>query len=81
MKGIIGYYNELEYHIALMDDGILKEDLYQAGNSPDDSNQYMPYDEGVGLDKMKEYCIKTGKDIAKEKGLPFLGVDYEEWEV
>jgi hypothetical protein len=73
MKKVIGYYNELEYRIEL--DG---KEIYTAGNSPFDSQQYTSKENGVGLIKMKQYCEVTAKDLAKEHNANLIGIEYLE---
>lgn len=77
MKKIIGYYNELEYTVEIIGPGD-HEVLYSAGNSPFDSQGYTSKEEGVGLEKMKQYCEQTAKEIAKEMNIEFIGIEYEE---
>ncbi len=70
---IIGYYNEREYRVE-----VDKEKIYQAGNSPFDSQVYVSAEDGVGLDAMRRYCEKTSRDMAEEEGAEYLGVEYLE---
>ncbi len=71
MKQAIGYYNELEYTIEI--DG---KEVYQASNSPFDSQGYTDKQGGVGLKVMKAYCHETALDIAKEYHAKYIGVEY-----
>lgn len=48
---INGRFNALTYVIEIDD-----EVVYQAGNSPLESQGYVSAEDGVGLEKMKEYC-------------------------
>lgn len=73
--GLIAYYNELEYRIHNSRTG---EDVYTAGNSPHDSQVFTSAEDGVGLRTMKEYAEHTGKEIAEETGVPFLGAEHED---
>ena len=74
----IGRYNEQEYCIYRVKATVGLEEVYRAGNSPFDSQAYVPIGEGVGLDKMKKMCVGTGKEIAAEEGKgKFLGVEYD----
>lgn len=77
MKQVKGYYNAQEYYIKI--DG---EEVYRAGNSPYESQTFVRAKDGVGLRKMRSYCILTTHDIAKEKHAKYAGVerimDYEE---
>lgn len=72
---IIAYYNELRYRVNVLDG----EELYLAGNNSvsSDIEDSVPADEGVGLETMKKYAIKTGKEMAKERGAKFVGAEYE----
>ena len=74
-KKIIAYYNELRYRVNFLDG----EELYLAGNNSvsSDIEDSVPADEGVGLETMKKYAIKTGKEMAKERGAKFVGAEYE----
>lgn len=71
---VIGYYNTLQYSVALNG-----EEVYKAGNSPYDSQIYVSANDGVGLAKMKSFCIQTSKDLAKEHKAKYLGVKYEKY--
>lgn len=83
-NGLIGFYNEYGYHIDRIVNGRIEGDpLYRAGNSRFDSAQScytLEPDQVVDLDALKEYCEGTGKEIAKEHNLTFLGVEYDESE-
>jgi hypothetical protein len=80
MKKVIGYYNEIEYKVFIIGESGLIKHLYNAGNSPLDSQQYVNAEDGIGLEKMKEYCEQTSKELAKENNLPFAGIEFEEYE-
>jgi hypothetical protein len=72
-KSVVGYYNAREYTIDV--DG---KPFFRAGNSKYDSQLYgTPPSQGVGLNKMKKFCIQTAKEIAKEKKAKYYGVQYE----
>lgn len=71
--GYHGIYNELEYSIADQSG----DTVYQAGNSPWDSQAYLSKEEGVGLETMKEYCEQTGKELAEEAGVEWEGCTYQ----
>ena len=76
---VIGYYNEQGYSVVGID--LPKENyiqLYNAGNSPLDSQDYVPIERGVGLERMKQYCGQTTRDIAKEHKALYGGIEYEE---
>jgi hypothetical protein len=75
---IVGEYNELMYSILKMYPGGRTEMIYQAGNSPLDSQIYLSADKGVGLEKMKEYCINTANETAEEEGLKYSHCEYVE---
>ena len=55
-------------------------EIYEAGNSPFDSQGYTSEENGVGLEIMREYCELTSKKIATERKAKYLGVEYEEYE-
>jgi hypothetical protein len=75
---VIGYYNELEYSIVeFNEDEPMGNELYRAGNHPNDSQVYTSKEKGVGLDTMKKYCKQTTKDIAKEHKAKYGGIEYE----
>jgi len=70
MQGVIGYYSELEYSVEI--DG---EEVYQAGNSPFDSQGYVDASSGVGLETMRTYCEQTTKAIANENRAKYIGIE------
>ena len=80
MKKVIGYYNEIEYEVFIIGESGLIKLLYNAGNSKLDSQQYVSAEDGIGLEKIKEYCEQTSKELAKENNLPFAGIEFEEYE-
>jgi hypothetical protein len=69
---VIGYYNARMYRITV--DG---EEIYQAGNSPYESTVFIRPCDGVGLNRMKKYCIITAKEIAEENNAQYIGVEYQ----
>lgn len=75
---IYGLYNEYHYTVNSGD-----KELYEAGNSPYDSQTYVTdlenYDV-VPIETMKEYCEQTCKNIAEERNAKFVGVQYDELE-
>ena len=75
-KGVIARYNRDGYEVEL-DDSI----VYQAGNSPYDSQDWISRDKGLDLKTLRSYAIQTGKEIAEENNTSFLGIermeDYE----
>ena len=60
------------------DDEPMGEQIYEAGNSPFDAQAFVDAEDGVGLAKMKEYCEKTTKEIAKERNAKYIGIQYQE---
>lgn len=80
IKSIIGYYNEIYYTVCELHNGQIIKEHYKAGNNPlaGEYDQSLPADEGIGIDKMKEYCELTSKSISEEQKLEFIGVEYEE---
>ena len=45
--------------------------IYRAGNCPWDSRGYSPF--GLPLATLREYCNKTGEEIAEETGTRYIG--------
>ncbi len=81
MKGIFARYNELGYEVIVTgSDGWDEEVIYRAGNSPLDSQVYVSAEEGVGKKEMKQCAEDTAKELAEERELDFIGVEYEEIE-
>lgn len=75
---VIGYYDKNGYEICEIDDnGQTIKELYQAGNNRYDSQQNSS-DNPLPLSTLKEYCEQTGKEIAKEHNLSFVGVQLRE---
>jgi len=74
-KGIIGYYDDQEYEVCLVENGQVTETIYTAGNSPCDSQAYVLPEDGIGLEKMRRYCEITSQEIAEEHGIQYLGVE------
>jgi hypothetical protein len=68
---ITGLYTALAYVIKL--DGKV---IYQAGNSPLESQVYLPETQGVGLATMKEFCEQTAKELAEQHNADFIGVEH-----
>lgn len=46
-----------------------KNVLYQAGNSAFDSQVYVPADEGVGIDQMRNFCKSSISMFAEKLGV------------
>jgi hypothetical protein len=72
---IIGEYNALEYKVLNYSDKFPNgEEVYSAGNSPFDSQGYVDADKGVGLERMKQFCEQTAKEISVENGIEYKGI-------
>lgn len=69
---VVGEYNHYGY--TLFDPTGIKE-LYSAGNNPVDSEQFLPLGDpkGLSLKTIRSFCIKTGKEMAEEKGWKWGG--------
>ena len=67
---LTGQYNRKAYWI-FSDDA----EIYAAGNSPHDSQAYLPADQGVGLRLMRLYCLSTLRELAEERGETAGGVE------
>jgi len=77
---IAGYYSFSGYEVNLLDDnGQIKETLYKGGNHKFDSYQGLPigHKYSLSLKEIKNCCIQTSKEISKEKGIKFVGVELD----
>ena len=84
---LIGYYSPFCYKIFTIDDEGSEEEIYRAGNSPWESQVYLPVcrgEEEAYMAEMKKFCKQTIEEERLERGLPLedvLGVQEEEgWE-
>ena len=68
MTTFTGGYNALYY--VIYRDGI---EFYRAGNSPYDSQDYLPAEEGVGIEEMERFCHLTLAEIASERASGMVG--------
>ena len=85
MKCIIGFYNEGGYKCCITNEnGNVIDSLYEAGNNTLSSAISDSVTIGsvhcVPLETIKEYCIKTSKEIAEENKILYIGTQYEEIE-
>ena len=73
-RTIVGEYNRYGYTIFHVE--CIRE-LYSATNQSQDSGQTVSiYDPNcLSLSAIRKYCIKTGKEIAKEMGYKWCGAD------
>lgn len=71
-----GYYAATHYRIV-DDDGT---ELYIAGNSPMDSQVYLPAEDPrhLSIDIMQQYCDQTGHELATEAETTYTGSEQEE---
>ena len=80
-KCLLGFYNRFGYNIHETDhDGKLtgKEPLYEAGNSPYDSTLVVSLDRAhETLGTLRKWCVRTGKELAIEHGIPWGGCQRE----
>ena len=72
MRWLCGEYSWRGYTIYDPDGG---RDVYSAGNSPLDSQQYVDRRHGVPLDTLRQYCDQTGREIAEEQGAVWCGCE------
>jgi hypothetical protein len=72
---IIGYYNLDGYRI---EDNLDGEVLYEAGNNPLESSSHVDRADGLPLHTIKEYCERTGREMAEELSAAFVGAYLEE---
>lgn len=75
---VVGFYSRKGYNCWRQEDGQLTECLYEAGNSPYDSTTIVPMDRGLTIQTMRDYCETTGKEIAEEQGLEWIGCSEED---
>ena len=79
MKGIIGYYSGYGYKVCIIDNGQIEDEIYYAGNnklsSATSDNVPISSVQCLSLEKLKEYCLNTSKEIAEEKHLPHIGIE------
>lgn len=78
VPGIVGFYSWKGYNIWRQEEGQLTEQLYEAGNSPYTSTDVVPMERGLTIQAMRTYCNRTGRDIAEEEGLEWLGCSEED---
>lgn len=76
-----GYYNETGYWISQPHNGHPLE-VYRAGNNPHDSGigQTLPvgHKDAIPLERIRQHCVDTGKDMAAENHAKWGGAEYEE---
>jgi hypothetical protein len=74
---VFGTYNEFGYRVWL---GTRKgaECVYSAGNSPHDSQVVTDAEFGVGLRKLRSWCIRNCRETAEERGADYTGVERQE---
>ncbi len=77
---LIGYYNEYGYEITDVDNlNSFENVVYSAGNSPNDSQQEVGLDNNpLSLEAIKVLCKITLKDMAEERKVEIIGVEYQE---
>lgn len=73
MMNAVGYYSAQRYEVY-----VGGECVYTGGNHPFDSQIIVSKENGVGLKKMRHYCIQTTKEIAAEQNVPYMGVSRDE---
>ena len=72
MRIVAGEYSSHGYAVLLCS-GTGVRILYTAGNHPQDSQAVTP--KGVGLSRIRGFCIRTCREIAGEHGALFGGVN------
>ena len=77
-SGYIGFYDETGYRIWDCEEGQLVEQLYEAGNDPLESTNIVPVECGVSLEILRGFCEQTGKEMAEEAGVAWLGCSEED---
>lgn len=75
----VGYYNQYGYQVFEFETGTNDGNLvYNAGNSPYDSQENVPVSKGLSLETLKNFCEQTTKEIATENKGTFIGIEYEQ---
>jgi hypothetical protein len=77
-SGYIGFYHKHGYNIWDCDEGQLVEQLYEAGNDPLESTNIVPVERGESLETLHKFCEQTGKEMAEEAGVVWLGCSEED---
>lgn len=76
VPAIHGEFNEMGYYVLLNG----QQEIYVAGNCRADSAAVVDLDStaALPLSVIKKHCVQTAKEIAKEKGAKYKGVEYVE---
>lgn len=74
---LIGYYNRDGYRIENSFSGMV---WYRAGNNPWESSSWVPPNCALPLRTLRQFCIRTGKEMAREMNAIFTGVFREDEE-
>ena len=78
IKIVFGEYDQYGYEI-FFSNGKEVEQIYRAGNSPYDSTIIIPCEDecsdALSTKILRQQCIKTGKEMAKEKNCKWGGVE------
>ena len=72
---IIGRYNAHRFQVVQLYPDGGEDQLYEAGNSPTDSQVFTTAELGVGLETMKEWCTQTAQEYSCLMGWEFTGVE------
>jgi hypothetical protein len=85
MKYIIVFYNHYGYTVYLFNDGQIENDMYSAGNNKWSSadTDSVPLDNAncVPLWRIRQYAKHTGRQIAREEGVPFVGTQFDDFDI
>ena len=74
IKILFGEYDKNGYEI-FFSNGKNVEQVYRAGNSPCDSTIITNGSDALSPKALRQYCIKTGKEMAKEKNCKWGGAE------
>ena len=85
MKYIIVSYNQYGYTIYLFSGGQIEREIYSAGNNKYSSatTDSVPLDNHCCLPlwRIRQFAKQTGKEVAKEEGVKYIGVEYDKFNI
>ena len=82
MEYVIVFYDEYGYTVFRYQNGEIIKAMYAAGNNKNSSattDSVSPDDHNcLSLKTIKKFAQQTGRQIARNKGIIFMGVQYDE---
>ena len=80
--GLIGFYDLRGYRVHEYIDGQVQEPVYECGNNPGSSafEDTLPVGNprAIDLKTLHRWCERTTREMAKEAGVKYIGVDEDE---